>query len=137
MKTVDQENETARYQFSQGTGGIHFIKDTQHTKDIYSPKLEVGVIRIDTNKLTMTDIRELLNGLGNLFQSIASSTWDMKLEPYESSKTTKATIKRIHCPNCGYEWWPIEHVKIRIQKGWTIQCPKCNCEITKEDYQKN
>lgn len=50
---------------------------------------------------------------------------------------TKMSTKRekIHCTNCGTEWFPTEDDLLKIQKGWTIQCPKCNCEITKKDYQ--
>lgn len=47
-----------------------------------------------------------------------------------------AKSEKIHCTNCGTEWYPIGDDQLRIQKGWTIQCPRCDCEITKEDYGK-
>lgn len=72
MKNVNHENEKSRFRCLQNNCGVHSIKDEQTGTGI----------QIDTNTLTMADIRELLNGLGNLFQSIASSTWDKKLEVY-------------------------------------------------------
>jgi len=44
--------------------------------------------------------------------------------------------EKIHCTNCGTEWHPTRDDLLKIRKGWTIQCPRCSCEITKEDYHK-
>lgn len=72
MKNVNHENEKPKFKCSQTMTGVHYIKDNQGNE-----------IEFDTNKMTMADLRELLNGIGNLFQSIASSTWDKKLETYK------------------------------------------------------
>ena len=58
----------AKIQFSQTTHGEHFIRDAKGNE-----------IEIDTKKMTMDDIRSLLNGLGNLMTSLASSTWNKEL----------------------------------------------------------
>lgn len=55
------------YKFSQTTGGEYFIKD-----------LEGNEVTINVNELTVANLREVLNGLGNLMVGISSVLWNKK-----------------------------------------------------------
>ncbi len=52
------------YRFTQGDFGLYIIRDKSGSE-----------ITIDCKDLTMSDIRELLNGFGNIMQSISTHTW--------------------------------------------------------------
>ena len=54
-----------RYRVTQGDFGLYIISDKSGNE-----------ITIDCKNLTMSDIRELLNGIGNIMQSISTHTWD-------------------------------------------------------------
>lgn len=58
----------SKFQFAQNTTGMHVIRDDAGNE-----------IRIEATKLTMADIRELLNGFGNIMQAIAAHTWNKEL----------------------------------------------------------
>ncbi len=53
------------YRFTQGDFGLYIIRDKSGNE-----------ITIDCKDLTMSDIRELLKGFGNIIQSISTHTWD-------------------------------------------------------------
>ncbi len=59
------KTQKPRYRFMQDTLGTHIIQDKSGNK-----------ITIDCKDLTMSDIRELLKGFGNIIQSISTHTWD-------------------------------------------------------------
>jgi hypothetical protein len=63
------QQENLSYRFTQDSFGTHVIQDKSGNE-----------ITIDCRTLTMSDIRELLNGLGGIMQSISSHTWDREFK---------------------------------------------------------
>jgi len=55
--------------FSQTMRGEHFIEQ------------ENNKIEINTNKMDLEEIRELMNGVANIFQSLSSALWRYELKP--------------------------------------------------------
>jgi len=75
---IDHEKEESVYKCTQNSYGTHFIRDGSGNE-----------VKIDTNELTMADIRELMKGLGKLMESVSVNTWDKRLTYYSRLDKSK------------------------------------------------